>query len=196
MSIEEEKEQKTQNTGNIFEEKTESVITLVNEEKIKSTMLTLIEKSAIKELIKKNIEEGVLLNKDRFYDILVKSIPYLTKNQYTRLYREAETEYFQAINRIPREIMINKLTAEADALKDKVLDESNEDITKQVAAITRLNDQVIRINRLEDTPPVVQINFSTDVDINKLINPDIIDITEEKSPAENKNTDENNNNNR
>ena len=147
-----------------------------------TSSLTQTEILMVKSLIMKNFQEGNVLNKRRFKEVLQDKIPYLKDFTYNTLYRKAETEYFQALSRIPSEALINKLTEQNDILKEKILEESTEDITKQVAAINKLDETTIKINKLLDTPPLVTLNFKTNIDIDKLVNPMI--------PIENSNSEE------
>ena len=79
-----------------------------------------------------------------------------------------EQNFFDAQPQWPQNALINKITTEHEELKDRVLTESKEDITKQVKAVKDLNELTAKINKLTDAPPAVSIIINSSINEDEL----------------------------
>lgn len=64
--------------------------------------------------------------------------------------------------------LINKITYENEGLKERILTESSEDITKQAKTIRDLDELTAKINKLTDAPPAVNIFIDSSINEDEL----------------------------
>lgn len=130
-------------------------------------------KGFIEEFLGKNI--GNIDKKETAIAEMMKLMPDVSEPHLRRLYRQAEHNFYQKLPRIPQEALINKITEQNEILKEKILSDSNRDITHQAHAIKELDELNARIHRIADAPAQVTIKIETNLDENELMQ-EIVDV--------------------
>lgn len=101
---------------------------------------------------------------------LIKNFPTLPQETVEQIYRKAEIRYYKQLPKIPSEVLVQKIMEQQDYLVDKVLDESQEDATRQLKEITNSNKLIAQLNKLTDLPVNIEINFKHDMNEAEYIN--------------------------
>ncbi len=150
----------------------------------KSITLSSKDKNYIKELI---IRHGIVSAKTK-EEIIEKMSETLkiSLEDALHLYKLAEKAYLERTIKLSPELIKEKLNLEAEHLKSRIMEDSMEDITVQAREVTRINEHLAKINKIDAVPPLVNVNFITSLDERTLINnPNISVLLSEDKEKEN-----------
>ncbi len=123
-----------------------------------------------------NQENMIPRQKRLLLESLTKEFPALEIETIVNIYKRAEIAYYKQLPRMPTEALVAKMTEQHEFLIDKILDESQEDITKQAKTIKDINELTAKIMRINESPINIEINFKQNLDENALLRGEVIEL--------------------
>lgn len=106
--------------------------------------------------------------RDKILNRWMSKYPSLNKGSLRVYLTRLEQKFMEEKPQWSQKALINKITTENEGLKERILTESGEDITKQAKAINDLDKLTAQINKLTDAPPAVSIIINSNVNEDEL----------------------------
>ncbi len=122
-------------------------------------------------IFKNEVGDLPYLNKEVRSNIIthwLNKYPNLNKGSLRVYLTRLEQKFFEEQPQWTQKSLINKITVEYEGLKERILTESAEDITKQSKAIKDLDELVAKVNKLTDASPAVSIIINSSINEDEL----------------------------
>jgi hypothetical protein len=138
---------------------------------VSQTRITKAISPDIHNIFHNEVGEHPYLNKDirdRIINKWMIKYPAIPKGNLRTYLHRLEMKMMEEKPQWSQKSLINKITYENEGLKERILSESSQDITKQAKAINDLDKLTAQINKLTDAPPAVSIIINSNVNEDEL----------------------------